>query len=291
MKNATYEKVFETIVEEMEKGNAVWVRDWKGSNGLPKNAITGSSYRGGNSLALMVRFGKTSGWLTYLQATKAGCVVRRGEKGASVYFMSHSSGKDKDDKGHFFAKHYIVFNVGQLEEVTAGALKKLQDRLNEETGNNFSPIEEIEKLVNETKVDIGSGSPSYSQTADFVFMPDLNSFQSPERYYATLFHEMIHWTGHSSRLNRIASSKFGSEEYAFEELVAELGASFLSARFGIETVTQSGAYLRGWSKACRQHADLLPKAASLAQKAVDFLLAGEEQTKEVSESEKLVLLS
>lgn len=293
MKNATYERVFETVIEEMEKGNAVWVRDWKGANGLPKNAITGSEYRGGNMLALMVRFGKTSGWLTYLQATKAGCTVRRGEKGASVYFMSQGFKKDANDKGHFFAKHYTVFNVSQLDGVTEGALQKIKDRLNEETGNNFSPINEIEKLMNETGVSVGSGSPSYSPMADSVSMPDISSFESREGYYATLFHEMIHWTGHSSRLNRIKSSKFGSEEYAFEELVAELGASFLCAHFGIGSVTRAGAYLRGWSKACRQHADLLPKAASLAQKAVDFILSSEEQAKEVSENnvEELALSS
>lgn len=286
MKNTTYEKVFETIVNEMEKGNATWVKDWNSSFGLPRNATTGSFYRGGNVLALMACGNETCGWLTFRQAMENGCCVRKGEKGASVFFMSKTSPKEGEAKeSHFFAKHYTVFNIDQLEEQKEGALQKLKDKVGEKSKNDFERLEDVEKLVNASGAQIIFGSPSYSFTTDTVRMPDLNSFNSREAYYATSFHELIHWTGNASRLNRPKNSKFGSEDYAFEELVAELGAAFLCARFEIGGVSQSGAYLKHWAKACRQHSDMLPKAASLAQKAVDFLLSKLEVAENTTEKE------
>jgi antirestriction protein ArdC len=102
-------------------------------------------------------------------------------------------------------------------------------------------------------------------------MPDADTFRDRESYYGTLFHELTHWTGADKRLKRLTPARFGSADYAFEELVAELGAAFLSGRFGFEQVSQSAAYLRQWAKACRQHPDMLARAASLAQRAADYV--------------------
>jgi len=277
-----YAEVFENIIREMEQGNAPWVKPWVGG---PYNAATGRRYSGGNVIALLFAGAKyqSQGWLTWNQAIEAGCVVRKGEKSTSVFFMSKAVKKatqgdgateaDNDPASYFFARGFRVFNLEQLDELEPGALEALKARHTPETLEGFEAIEEAEELVTRSGADIthGGGVACYVPSLDVIRMPDPETFTSREGYYATLFHELAHWTGADCRLKRITPARFGSETYAFEELVAELASAFLSGRFGFAQVSQSAAYLKGWAKACRQHPEMLAKAASLAQKAADYL--------------------
>ena len=277
-----YTEVFENVIREMEQGNAPWVRPWSGG---PYNAATGRRYSGGNVLALIfagVKY-QSSGWLTWNQAIEAGCVVRKGEKSTSVFFMSKAVKKatqgdgptvaDEDPASYFFARGFRVFNVDQLDELEPGALEALKARHTPETLHGFEAIEEAEEMVERSGADIthGGAAACYIPALDAIRMPEPETFTSRESYYATLFHELTHWTGGDKRLKRITPARFGTADYAFEELVAELGSAFLAGRFGFEQVSQSAAYLRCWAKACRAHPEMLAKAASLAQKAADYL--------------------
>lgn len=283
----TYAKVFDAVISEMEQGRAPWVKPWSSTTGsasaMPHNATTGRPYSGGNVIALwLAGLAFTSqGWLTFKQALAADCVVRKGEKGTHVYYMSTAEDKKKerDEDGRparfFFAKSYTVFNIDQLEELKVGALAKLRAKYAKanEPRPLMERLESAEQVVAATGAKIAHGGDRafYVPTADRIQMPPAEAFDNRGAYYSTLFHELTHWTGHESRLDRITPSAFGKAEYAFEELVAELGAAFLSARFGFDTVTQSAAYLRSWATACRQSPDMFARAASLAAKAAELI--------------------
>jgi len=287
-----YAKTLEHVVTAMESGVAPWVRPWSDVKGgsIPHNAITGRPYSGGNVLALwmaqMMHGYSSQGYCTFKQAVAAGCVVRKGSKGHHVYYMSTVERKDKvtgEREKFFFAKGFVVFNVDQLDELEDGALARLKARHSGAMPSAVERVEAADVMVTATEADIrhGGNRAFYTPSLDRIQMPEAGQFTSMPTYYGTLFHEMGHWTGHESRLKRITPAKFGSPEYAFEELVAELCAAFLSAQFGWDTVSQSAAYLSNWAKACRAEPDLLAKAASLAAKAAELISGPVEIPEEV----------
>lgn len=276
-----YARVFESVISEMEQGRAPWIRSWAGGSDMPYNATTGRPYHGGNVLALWLAGipYASGGWCTFKQAIAAQCVVRKGEKSTAVYYMSVNVRKPKDgsEKGDrfFFAKLFHVFNVEQLDELAPGALATLRARHETMlTASPFERLEAAEATVQATgaNVQIRGSQPAYYPTTDHIEIPEPGTFTSREAYYATLFHELAHWTGAASRLDRGKGNRFGSPEYAFEELVAELGAAFLAARHGLEHVTQAAAYLRHWAKACREMPDMFARAASLSQAAATYVM-------------------
>ena len=291
MASPVYAKVFADVVAAMERGIVPWHRPWSSdAASMPHNAITGRPYSGGNVIALMFAgmSYQSTGWLTFKQAIGAGCVVRKGEKGTAVYFMSKAvskKGADEEERGtYFFAKGFTVFNIEQLDELQPGSLDILRAKNSSQAPRStFERLEEAERIVEQSRANIhhGGDRACYIPSADLIKMPEQSAFESRETYYGTLFHELTHWTGAKDRLDRLTPAKFGSPEYAFEELVAELGAAFTCAQVGIDTVSQSAAYLTSWTKACREHPDLLPRAASYAQRAVNFLTSVEEATVEV----------
>ena len=129
----------------------------------------------------------------------------------------------------------------------------------------------------ETNECLGTGRAAYSPTSDIVPMPTLDRFEQAEEFYSVLFHELTHWTGHRSRLDRFKNGQvaaFGSDTYGREELVAELGAAFLNGEAGIvdQTVETSAAYIDGWLKKIRKDVRLVVTAAAQAQKAADLIL-------------------
>lgn len=280
-----YAKVFAEVVEAMKQGRTPWVRPWRGA-GLPYNALSKREYSGGNIIALsfkaMMNEWPHLGFVTFKQALAAGCVVRKGEKGTPVYFMSSLRRKGKGDEAQdgerigdtvWLAKLYTVFNVAQLDELESGALAKLMP---EET-----PQTDIERCVAADMMVSATGAmiahnpvdqrAYYSPSNDCINMPPQRAFTSTAAYYGTLFHELTHWTGAERRLNRTMSTRYGKPEYAFEELVAEFGSCFLSAMYGFEQVSQAAAYLSSWVKGCTEHPDLLASAAAAAQRAVNYV--------------------
>lgn len=296
-----YEKVTAQILAALEAGTVPWTQPWVG--GSQRNALSLRPYSGINvwvtSLVASLRGYTTSGWVTFRQALDLGCVVRKGEKGTTVMFMSRVEKRksvadkkrspEEKPESYFMARAFTVFNLDQLADLEGkeGSLERAKKRV--DIRFEHDPVAACEEMVTKSGATIQHGAfdACYVPSLDEIRMPVRSSFPSAPRYYATLFHEMGHWTGHESRLKRDLRNRFGSEAYATEELVAELTAAFLSHRFGFEVVSQSAAYLASWIRAIKTNPSVLVSAASMASKAADFLapdpFSVEEEKDEVTE--------
>lgn len=261
--------ITDTIIAELEAGTAPWVQPWSAGMSAPYNPASKHRYNGINYLYLSLiqsagKLGRSNHWVTYNQAKSLGGYVKKGAKGAQVVFYKPLKVEDKatgEDKTIPLLKSYTVFNADMIEgvEFTKPA--------------EFNPIEECESFVRETKAKIHHGyeGACFIPSQDEIHMPKPEAFRSQPDYYATLFHELTHWSGAESRLNRIKAAKFGSEDYAFEELVAELGASMLCSNFEISAQLQHASYIASWLKALKNDRKYILKASAQAQKAFDYL--------------------
>lgn len=283
-----YEVITNRIIEQLEKGTLPWLKTWS-SYGLAKNYVSGKTYKGINML-MMNFFSPHSVpyYLTYKQAQELGGNVKKGAKAEQVIYFNMVF-KDSNDntiskesantldgvKVIKFLKYYNVFNVADIEGIEF-KIDDLQLHDNEK-------IERCEQVINgypshplyEEK---DKGRAYYSPMEDYINMPPIEQHHNSEAYYATFFHEVVHSTGHAKRLNRegIAQfDKFGSERYTMEELIAELGASFLCGITGIDRepiIENSAAYIQGWLGKLKGDKQFIFKAAAEAQKAVDFII-------------------
>ena len=283
-----YDEVTATIIGQLEEGVFPWVRPWskaKAAPGLPHNAVTKRPYSGINILVLwgaVIEGGYPSqDWLTFRQALAAGGCVRKGERGRTLFYADRFTPKDADD-GHGreqvesgeevrsipFLKRFTVFNAAQCDGLPAGLVSEP------------APLPErelhcaAEDLIAASGADfrIGGAQAFYSPSADFVMVPPQPAFHHQIDYYRTALHELGHWTGHRSRLDREQTGRFGSAPYAREELVAELASAFLCAALGIEPTVRHADYLGSWLEVLRADNRAIFKAASQASKAAEFLL-------------------
>ncbi|MCU0347106.1 MAG: zincin-like metallopeptidase domain-containing protein [Saprospiraceae bacterium] len=272
-----FQEMTARIITQLEKGVVPWRRTWHRVRlGAPCNHFSGHVYTGINAFLLSGQ--DVPRFATFKQISDAGNRIRKGAKSLPVYFWKmlffDADGKRVDTRKEAekvvpFVYEYRVFNVLDIEGFTADMFKDGQP----ETPTR---IADCETLLTANPHEIRPGEPAYNPTLDVVKMPALTDFQSREHYYLTYFHELSHWTGHPSRLNRIEPTKFGDEKYSKEELVAEMSACFLCAHCGIvmeELVENSAAYLQSWIATLNGDARLLMTAASAAQRAADFLLA------------------
>lgn len=279
---SVYEVVRERIISSLEAGTVPWRQTWQSLS--PMNIATGKPYRGINRLLLS---GHTW-WGTYNQIRRAGGHVRRGEKasGMVVFWSCFDTEKVLNENGEQvtmalhrdrpLVRYYKVFNLSQCEGIEV------------EQAGEVQPIITCEDLIarNQPKVDLGE--PAYFPSIDRITMPALERFSSPETYYAAFFHELTHWTGHASRLNRPGTTepiRFGSERYSREELTAEMGAAFLCALTGTDVPVAENqvAYIVGWLRQIQDGsaADVI-RAAADAQRAADFLTGGGEEASSFS---------
>jgi antirestriction protein ArdC len=285
-----YEDVTAKIIAQLEAGVFPWVQPWSSAAagiGLPRNAVSGRPYSGINVLILwgaVIESGFASqDWLTFRQALAAGGSVRKGERGQTIFYADrftpkgeHEQGSDGHDGSDAeavrsipFLKRFTVFNVAQCEglpERFTAALAPLPER---------QPHENAEALIVATGADfrIGGAEAYYSPALDFVQVPPQPAFAQQIDYYRTALHELGHWTGHSSRLDRDQRGGFGTPAYAREELCAELASAFLCAALGIVPTVRHADYLGSWLSVMRQDSRAIFKAASHASKAADYLLA------------------
>lgn len=278
-----YDQVNDRILELLEKGVAPWRKPWRNENGkveIAKNFISKKPYRGCNFFILNSMGYTSPYWITFNQAKQKGGNVKKGEKGTIIIFWKALSINEKNEQGESisknipYLKYSYVFNVEQCENL------KLEEKNPVELVQH-NPIEACENALKNFPL----GMPEirheedrafYSPSRDYINMPKTGLFEKMEEYYQTLFHESIHATGHKDRLNRKTLTDFhyfGDSNYSQEELVAEMGASYLSAFCGIDNITinNSASYLNNWMNAIRKDNKLILKAASQAQKAVDFL--------------------
>jgi antirestriction protein ArdC len=279
---SAYDIITERIITQLESGTAPWHKPWKssGGNGLPRNLVSGHEYRGINTWILLSSGYGSSYWLTFRQAKELGGHIRKGEKGLPVVFWKFGTREVQDDgdvvqKSSVLCRYYTVFNSDQCEELRVQPVQETTEQ------PQVSPIESCEQVISgwQTKPVIheGANSASYSKVMDQIAIPDRTCFDSVEEFYSTLFHELAHSTGHPDRLNRSTLTdfeRFGDNDYSREELIAEMGAAFISGYCGIEnrTIENSAAYLANWLKVLKGDSRLVLIAASQAQKAADMIL-------------------
>lgn len=274
-----YQEITTQIVNAMEAGTPPWRKPWTGDAvgfAMPKRA-TGETYKGINVLMLWMMAserGYTSEtWFTYRQAKEAGGQVRKGEKSTTViYYNTVKAGDEQgEEKTIPFAKAYRVFNADQIEGLPVEFYQK--PTAPRDLGTVVDPELETFFASIGAKIETSKKPQAYFAPADdLIHMPPIETFHSANGYYATLAHEHIHFTGVEKRLGRYGKYS-NKQEYAFEELVAEIGSCMLCGQLGLTPeFDQSAAYIEGWLKALKDDKRLIFKAASAAQKATDYLL-------------------
>lgn len=277
-----YEVITDRILTMLKDGVVPWRQPWTAAS-APKNLVSKKEYRGVNVLLLGTQKYTSPYWCTYKQCTEKGGQVRKGEKSTPVVFWKITEDKNDATKKSFILRYYNVFNVGQCDGLDVPAV---------ESGRVNNPIRECENLVRLYKtmprIEHGGGRAYYNPSFDYIGMPTRESFHSPEEYYSTLFHELVHSTGHKDRLDREGITnpiKFGSHDYSFEELVAECGSAFLCGRAGIgnRVIDNQAAYISSWVGKLKSEPRWIVEASSKAAKAVDYIAPPEDTEEEKGE--------
>jgi antirestriction protein ArdC len=269
-----YQEITDSIIAELEKGATPWVKPWNAPQGADKNVISQKPYRGINKLITAMIGGikgySNPAWASYDQWQKMGGQVRLGEKATKIIFWSKATGKDTvtgESKEYAFAKAHFIFNVAQVDGIDI--------IVSDDKQNDNAKIDNCESTIkaSQAKIIHGGDTACFIPSSDIIRMPELGTFQSSEHYYATAFHELTHWTSDKKRCDRdISKGRFGNPDYAFEELVAELGAAFLCSTHGIAGDLRHAGYIESWLKALKNDNKAIFKASGLAQAAADYVL-------------------
>jgi antirestriction protein ArdC len=288
-RKAVYEVVTEHIIKLLENGTIPWKQPWSEKE-PPQNLINRIPYKGINMLLLTAFNFEQNFFLTFNQIKGLNASVLRGEKSLPVVFWKWPKPEKNEDgtlveegkKVIPFLRYYTVFNISQCKNIPSKLIPPLGIRPN-------NPIESCAKIVNDMpnrpEIRFEDREAYYSPPLDVVNVPDIKFFESSESYYATLFHELVHSTGHAKRLNRkdgMESLSFGSDKYSTEELIAEIGACFLEARAGISyrEFQNNAAYINGWLARLKKDNRFIVFASSQAQKAADYILSSHEVVKQ-----------
>lgn len=273
-----YDVITDRIVKQLEQGVIPWRQPWQTLPPVSLNTLR--AYRGVNVFLLASQGYGSPYWLTFNQVKKLGGHVRKGEHGTPVTFWKigdehvavNPDTKEERKTRSILLRYYTVFNLEQTENIA--------NVLGLSSVERVPKLEECERIVSQMPNRPGfeqSHKAWYNSGKDVVGMPSKTAFCDTESYYSTMFHELVHSTGHPHRLDRFAANdtdhRFGSESYSKEELVAELGAAMLCGVTGIApaTIDRSAAYLKSWIDVLKGDSRLVVSAASLAQKAADFI--------------------
>ncbi len=273
-----YQIVTNRVLELLEKGEVPWRKTWT-NTGLPRNLATGKEYKGINLLLLTSLGYSLNYFLTFQQLRDMGGKLKEGEKSHIVVYWKWIETEKPDGGGKEvkpFLRYYRVYNINQTEGIPESRIPKITRPKN--------PIDECEFIIKTMpqcpEIIHRTEQPYYNPKDDFINMPLMGHFETSENYYETLFHELVHSTGHNSRLNRkevMENHAFGTEMYSIEELTAEMGACYLKSLTGIrESVSQNNiSYIQGWIKVLKKNRKFIIYASSQAQKAVEFILKDE----------------
>jgi len=269
-----YQIVTERIIEQLKKGTVPWQQSWTKA-GLPRNLVSRRPYKNLNWLLLSMLGYEQNLFLTYKQASDIGAKVRKGEKANLVVFWKKLKPKEgaepEDPKPKFVLRYYLLFNISQCENIPEKYIVPLPNP-------EPQPIERCAEIIK-----FMPGRPDivhekhkayYHIEKDIINMPRMETFDSNEAYYETLFHELVHSTGHKSRLDRKSLNKNDMFSYSIEELTAEIGACFLLYQAGISDFKfqNNASYIDSWLKKLEGDQKYIFHASSQAQKAVDFIL-------------------
>ena len=269
------------VTELVLNNSAPWVKPWgvNQARGLPVNALTGKAYRGCNVMLLLSTPFASRGWMTFKQVSSIGGKVLKGSKATDIFFFTTIQ-KEKDDAktGETVLvdipclKNFKVFNLEQCE-IPEGANLKYRPEASTATADDSGIFVECEKLLNLAVWYENDTAAYYIPSRDEIHLPNRRSFSSLSGFWGTAMHELSHWTGHESRLNRDMCHSFGTQKYAREELIAEVSSWLLAVTLGTPHEPQNSAsYLASWVSDFKDKPRELYSAISQAQKVVDFLL-------------------
>lgn len=302
-----HEQIANKLIAALEAGTSPFQKPWKDSDApaftIPVNPTTNKNYRGMNSLWLSMQGYSDPRWMTLKQADFAGYTVKEGAKATLINFVkTHNieamrdpdGNKIKDENGKTMTRtteldkatitKAWVFNAEQIN-----GIPPLEEYIkNKEGQQQWSNIERAENLLMESKAVINHGGNEayYHKTKDFIQMPLKEQFENETKYYAVAFHELGHWTGHADRLDRKMEGRFGSEEYAHEELRAEIASLMIGSELKIgHNFGQHAAYVNNWIKILKNEPYELFRASADAQKIFDLVL-GFEQKRELKQQTK-----
>ena len=291
----TYQALTDQITALISEHGTDWLKTWSSKASGNINSISGKEYQGINVFSLAVssfanNF-ESDEWLTYKQAQAKGWQVKKGSKGTRIIYFKineYENKKTGDIDKVPMIKQYSVFNGDQVE----GFIPTKEPATEAETFDNCDLVEATIE-AHEITLRHGGDTAFFSPQLDFIQMPMKEDFISTDEennqqtYYSTLLHEVTHWTGHKKRLARDFSGRFGSNAYAFEELVAEIGSVFLCSKMGVKaSPSQNNAkYLNGWLEVLNNDKRAIVKAFSLAQKASNYIV--EKSPAEIEEKRKL----
>jgi antirestriction protein ArdC len=274
-----YQTVTDRILKQLDAGVIPWRKTW--TAGMPKSLTTGKEYRGVNILVLATAEFTSRYWVTYREALRLCGHVRKGERATPVIYWKWRTPAELARRAEQTGKEAVapcvpftsaVFNLDQVEGVA-----RPEDDVPRRANEHFDIADQVLAIMPDKPeiVHQVGADPRYSPRLDRITLPHLGQFESGAEYYATLFHELAHSTGHPKRLDRFAQVEGDRfERYSFEELVAEFGAAFLCAFTGLDNPAGEAlhaSYIKGWSDALRKDQRLLIRAASAAQRAADFI--------------------
>lgn len=279
-----HQEITNKVIEALEQGRKPWNCPWNktiSDTAMPVNFSTKNRYRGVNVMLLWldaeIKGFDSPYWLTFKQAKDLGGNVKKGEKGTQIIKYKLWEKADENDPEKVekipMIKGFTVFNANQIEGIDFPV------PVVEETPE-FKRYEEADRLIANTgaHIDHHGIKAFFTPANDKIVMPKPERFKSESDYYATLTHELTHWTGHKSRLDRKYGKKFGDTDYAFEELIAELGSTFLLAELGILGELQNHTnYIGSWLERLRDDKKFIFQAASKASQSFEYILELNEQ--------------
>lgn len=298
-KTDLFQRITDKIIVALEQGTLPWRKPWRiadlhdpGTFSLPSNAITDRTYSGINVVLLWIEANEkgfsSNRWLTFRQALEAGGNVRKGEKASLVMLYKPFEQQHTDEHGRpeldkngdvlksqrSFMTSFHLFNVEQCENLPAKVMSPMADR--QTRGESITRICRADQIIASSGVSVihrFQQRAFYNKASDTITLPDPSQFDSQADYYSTLLHELVHSTGHISRLARegiiSTSRKFGDP---VEELIAEFGAAFLCAELGIEGNTQHENYIAGWLNVLKEDNRAIFRACRFAREAFEYLV-------------------
>lgn len=275
-----YQDVTDSIVEAIENGTAPWQQMWDGQARWPLNGATNKPYHGINVMLLVGEGYQDPRWCSYQQAKDRGWQVRRHEEGTKIYFyktLQRKTGEidpetqEAETKTIPVLKSYTVFHFSQIDGVPE--LERNNAHAREMTDLTEQTCQELIEATG-AEIIFGQRRAAYSPSQDRIYMPDKESFDSDAHYYATLLHEISHWTGHASRLQRDFGTSRDSEQYAREELRAEMASAMLAMRLGLPSkIDGHSAYVDHYLKILRSDKKEVFRAAKDAERMARYVLS------------------